>query len=246
MESPTKQYKSIEASVFAIDAHYGEGKDVKYWRSKMRRLCAKYRQELSELRIQVNTLKQGEKQYVEKLFPYYVRILEDIAKLREKLADLQFVKKFIKSKKNPRRAAERKLAKTHVKNNMLNEEIANAEVAVEKRKELYKLSEQEMETLKVLRDRKLEEKFRNSTSNKVDLILQNKFRMLKQRKEKYTIEIENFQAQRIVMEHKLKQYSKRIKSNQWNKKYVKKSDQVQKLQDEVHRLKNVFKNINIS
>ena len=37
MESPTKQYKSIEASVFAIDAHYGEGKDVKYWRSKMRR-----------------------------------------------------------------------------------------------------------------------------------------------------------------------------------------------------------------
>ena len=36
MESPTKQYKSIEASVFAIDAHYGEGKDVKYWRSKMR------------------------------------------------------------------------------------------------------------------------------------------------------------------------------------------------------------------
>ena len=97
MESPTKQYKSIEASVFAIDAHYGEGKDVKYWRSKMRRLCAKYRQELSELKIQVNTLKQGEKQYVEKLFPYYVRILEDIAKLREKLADLQFVKKFIKS-----------------------------------------------------------------------------------------------------------------------------------------------------
>jgi hypothetical protein len=110
-----KKYKpSIESCILSDNANFGDGKDVNFWRSKLRRINAKYVQELSNLKSRVQKLEKGEKQYVEQLFPYYVELLENIKKLQKILDDQKFVSKFVKSKKNPRRAAERKLAKTHV------------------------------------------------------------------------------------------------------------------------------------
>ena len=93
-----KKYQpSIESSILSNNANYGDGKDVKFWRSKLRRINAKYLQELSALKNRVEKLEKGEKRYVEQLFPYYVKLLQNIKKLQKKLEDEKFVSKFIKS-----------------------------------------------------------------------------------------------------------------------------------------------------
>ena len=87
-----KKYQpSIESSILSNNANYGDGKDVKFWRSKLRRINAKYLQELSALKNRVEKLEKGEKRYVEQLFPYYVKLLQNIKKLQKKLEDEKFV-----------------------------------------------------------------------------------------------------------------------------------------------------------
>ena len=104
--------------------------------------------ELKALNAEINVLRKDKTVYVEQLFPIYVQNLEDISKLKKKVADLTLARELAKSKKNPQRFAERKFAKLHVKNNILEEDILDTEKAAIKKQNLYELSKTELQTLK--------------------------------------------------------------------------------------------------
>ena len=65
--------------------------------------------ELKALNAEINVLRKDKTVYVEQLFPIYVQNLEDISKLKKKVADLTLARELAESKKNPQRFAERKL-----------------------------------------------------------------------------------------------------------------------------------------
>eukprot|EP00944_MAST-04C_sp_MAST-4C-sp1_P012210 g12210.t1 len=243
MKKRGRKYHSIEGSVLYHTSSYGEHRDVKYWRSKLRRLCAKYKTELKDLNAEINVLRKDKTVYVEQLFPIYVQNLEDISKLKKKVADLTLAWELAKSKKNPQRFAERKFAKIHVKNNILEEDILNAEKAAIKKQNLYELCKTELQTLKIWQVKQLENKINKLSTKPKSSAIQTKFRRLQARQKKYTIEIENFQAQSVVQKHKLKKCKKVLKKNVWNKKFEKKVTKVEILKAEVSRLREVLRTV---